>query len=80
MLLFLKSTFTAFSYIKSFKQIKAQTHADTQTQGVTIHQINVPGLMSKIQLHRFRLLKSGQSWKGITAESMPEFLYQKSLI
>lgn len=62
----------------------AQTQTDWQicmhTLGVKIHQINVPGLMSKIQLHWFKLLESGQSWKGIKAESMLAFLYQKSLI
>lgn len=62
----------------------AQTQTDWQicmhTLGVKIHQINVPGLMSKIQLHRFKLLESGQSWEGIKAESMLAFLYQKSLI
>lgn len=42
--------------------------------------IDVLGLMSKIQLHRFKLLESGQSWEGIAAESMRAFLYQKSLI
>lgn len=41
------------------------------TLGVKIHQINVPGLMSKIQLHRFTLHESGQSsGRGIKAKSI----------
>lgn len=49
-------------------------------QGVIIHQINMAGLMSKIQPHWFKVLESGQSWEGITAESMQTFLFQKSMI
>lgn len=51
------------------------------TLGVKILRINVSGLMSKIQLHRFTLHESGQSsGRGIKAKSILAFLYQKSLI
>lgn len=41
----------------------------THTRGVTILPtgIDVRGFMSKIQLHRFKRLESGQSWVGINA-------------